>query len=109
MNNTVTNAATGIITVVDDGPGIFVAGNSTVTNGGSIAVGASGGGFAGGIVAINDFNTVINSAGASINVGSGAVGIIATGNDATVSNAGSIITVDRAGHVRAGRSCRDHQ
>nr|WP_249150321.1 autotransporter domain-containing protein [Bradyrhizobium sp. JYMT SZCCT0180] len=94
VNNTITNAATGIITVVDNGPGIFVAGNSAVTNDGSVTVGASGGGFAGGIVAINDFNTVTNSAGARINVGSGVAGIIAQGNDATVSNAGSITTVD---------------
>jgi len=93
INNTITNAATGNITVVDNGSGIFVAGNSTVTNAGSITVGPTAG-FSAGILAINDFNTVINSAGASINVGSGVVGAIMQGNDATVSNAGSITTVD---------------
>ena len=68
MNNTVTNAATGIITVLDNGNGIFVAGNSTVTNAGAIAIGATAGPAAG-IFAINDDNTIVNSAGAAISAG----------------------------------------
>jgi len=89
VNNTITNAATGVITVVDNGSGIFVAGNSTVTNAGAITIGPTVG-FAAGIVAINDFNTIINSAGAIIIAGDGADGISAQGNNAVVSNAGAI-------------------
>ena len=39
MNNTIVNAASGVITLGDDGVGIFVAGNSTVTNAGQITIG----------------------------------------------------------------------
>ena len=67
QNNAITNTATGIITVVDNGFGIFVAGNSTVTNAGAITVGPSFG--MAGIWAINDFNTIVNAAGATITVG----------------------------------------
>ena len=42
VNNTITNAATGIITVTDNGSGIFVAGNSTVMNAGSHSVALDG-------------------------------------------------------------------
>ena len=89
VNNTITNTATSIITVVDNGSGIFVAGNSTVTNAGAITIGPTVG-FAAGIFAINDFNTIINSAGATITAGDGAGGISAQGNSAVVSNAGAI-------------------
>ena len=95
VNNTITNAATGSITVVDNGSGIFVAGNSTVTNAGSITIGSSAGPAAG-IFAINDFNTISNVAGASITGGNGAAGIAVQGNDARVSNAGSINVADFA-------------
>jgi hypothetical protein len=94
-NNTITNTATGTITVVDNGSGIFVAGNSTVTNAGSITIGPTGGPAAG-IFAINDFNTINNAAGATITGGNGAAGIAAQGNDARVSNAGSINVGDAA-------------
>ncbi|MCK1514687.1 autotransporter domain-containing protein [Bradyrhizobium sp. 190] len=89
VNNTVTNTATGAITVIDNGNGIFVAGNSTVTNAGSITIGSAFG-FAAGILAINDFNTVINSAGGTIAVGDNAAGISAQGHSAVVTNAGAI-------------------
>lgn len=89
VNNTITNTATGIITVVDNGSGIFVAGNSTVTNAGSITIGPALG-LAAGVIAINDFNTIINAAGATIAAGDGAGGIIAQGNNAVISNAGGI-------------------
>ena len=92
QNNAVTNAATGIITVVDNGFGIFVAGNSTVTNAGAITVGPSFG--MAGIWAINDFNTIVNAAGATITVGDFTYGISVQGNDAKVSNAGSVVTTD---------------
>jgi hypothetical protein len=95
VNNTITNTATGIITVVDDGSGIFVAGNSTVTNAGAITIGDTIG-PAGGIFAINDFNTIINSAGATITGGNGAAGIAVQGDDARISNAGSIDVLDDA-------------
>ncbi|WP_334509969.1 autotransporter outer membrane beta-barrel domain-containing protein [Bradyrhizobium sp. AZCC 1693] len=95
VNNTITNAATGIITVVDNGSGIFVAGSSMVTNAGSITIGPSAGPAAG-IFAINDFNTISNAAGATITGGNGAAGIAATGDDARVSNAGSINVGDIA-------------
>jgi len=89
VNNTITNTASGVITVVDNGSGIFVAGNSTVTNAGAITIGPTVG-IAAGIFAINDFNTIINSAGAAIAAGDGAGGISAQGNNAVVSNAGAI-------------------
>ena len=47
MNNNVTNATTGVITVGDDSSGIFVAGNSTATNRGAITIGDSFGAAAG--------------------------------------------------------------
>ncbi|WP_244443257.1 autotransporter domain-containing protein [Bradyrhizobium sp. Ai1a-2] len=93
QNNTITNTVAGSITVGNTGNGIFVAGNSTVTNAGTITTGFS---FspAAGIFAINDNNTITNTAGASIAVGQGAAGISVQGNNALVSNAGSITTGD---------------
>ena len=93
VNNTVTNAATGIITIADNGNGIFVAGNSTVTNAGAIAIGATAGPAAG-IFAIDDDNTIVNSAGATISAGDLAVAIYMQGNRATVSNAGTLTVSD---------------
>ncbi|MGL4290769.1 MAG: autotransporter outer membrane beta-barrel domain-containing protein, partial [Phreatobacter sp.] len=89
VNNTITNAATGVITVGDDSSGIYVAGNSTVTNAGAIFVHDA---FspAAGIFAINDFNTLVNAAGATITGRDGAAGLALQGNDATVTNAGTI-------------------
>ena len=78
MNNTIVNAASGVITVGDDGVGIFAAGNSTVTNAGQITIGDAAGPAAA-IVAINDDNTVSNLAGATITVGLNAAGILAAG------------------------------
>jgi uncharacterized protein with beta-barrel porin domain len=95
VNNTITNTATGNITVVDNGSGIFAAGNSTVTNAGAITIGDAAGPAAG-IFAINDFNTISNAAGATITGGNGAAGIAVQGNDARVSNAGSINVGDIA-------------
>ena len=69
--------------------GIFVAGNSTVTNAGAITIGDAAG-PAGAIVAINDDNTVSNLAGATITAGLNADGILVQGNRAIVNNAGTI-------------------
>ena len=55
VNNTITNSASGTITGLDDTVGIYVVGNTIVTNAGAVTVGASAGG-SGGIVAINDSN-----------------------------------------------------
>jgi uncharacterized protein with beta-barrel porin domain len=93
QNNTITNTAAGSITVGNSGNGIFVAGNSTVTNAGTITTGFASSPAAG-IFAINDNNTIINTAGASITVGHDAAGIAAQGNNAVLSNAGSITTGD---------------
>ncbi|RZN22442.1 autotransporter domain-containing protein [Bradyrhizobium sp. Leo121] len=95
QNNTIINAATGSITIGDEGSAIFVAGNSTVTNAGTITMGVSLSPF-GAISAINDNNTLINAAGASIAVGDGAAGMSVQGNNAVISNAGSI-TLRQAG------------
>ncbi|MFC4921197.1 MULTISPECIES: autotransporter outer membrane beta-barrel domain-containing protein [Bradyrhizobium] len=89
VNNTITNAASGTITGLNNAFGIFVLGGSTVTNAGTVTVGASSG-LSGAIFAISDGNTVINTATGSISVGQRAVGIFAQGNTETVSNAGSI-------------------
>ncbi|MDN3277420.1 autotransporter domain-containing protein [Frankia sp. RB7] len=88
-NNTITNTASGTITGLDGAIGIYVFGNTTVTNAGAVTVGASLG-FSGGIFAINDGSTVINTATGSISVGQSAVGIFMQGASETVSNAGSI-------------------
>ena len=95
VNNTITNAASGTITGLTDTIGIYVFGNTTVTNAGTITVGSSSG-FSGGIFAISDGNTVINTATGSISVGQRALGIFMQGASETVSNAGSI-TVARFG------------
>ncbi len=89
VNNTITNSASGTITGLDDTVGIYVVGNTIVTNAGAVTVGASAGG-SGGIVAINDSNTITNTTTGRIALGLGAVGISAQGNTETVSNAGSI-------------------
>lgn len=89
VNNTITNAATGVITAGNNGLGIYVAGGSTVTNAGAITIGSTFG-LAAGIFAINDNNTVINAAGASITAGDGASGIVLQGNNGIVTNAGAI-------------------
>jgi uncharacterized protein with beta-barrel porin domain len=94
QNNAITNTATGTITVAGDGFGIFVAGNSTVTNAGAIIIGPSVGPPAAGILAISDFNTIVNAAGATITTGDFGYGIFVNGNDAKVSNAGSVVTSD---------------
>ncbi len=94
-NNTITNAATGVITVVNNGFGIYVAGDSTVTNAGAITVGPTPG--MAGIWAILHNNTIVNAAGATITAGSGTGGISVQGDDATVSNAGSVVTIDAPG------------
>jgi hypothetical protein len=73
---------------------IFVAGNSTVTNAGAIIIGPSVGPPAAGILAISDFNTIVNAAGATITTGDFGYGIFVNGNDAKVSNAGSVVTSD---------------
>ena len=95
VNNTITNAATGVITVGDNSSGVYVAGNSTVTNAGTILVHDA---FApaAGIFAINDFNTLINAAGGTITGRDGVGGLAVQGNDATVTNAGSITVRDSA-------------
>jgi uncharacterized protein with beta-barrel porin domain len=89
LNNTITNAATGTLTLGDGGIGIYGAGGNTVTNLGAIAIGA-GGGLSGGIIAINDGNTIVNAAGASISGGDSSQGIFAQGNNNTITNGGSI-------------------
>src|SRR6185436_1956916 len=89
VNNTIVNAASGIIILGDDSVGIFAAGNSTITNAGQITIGNAGGPVAA-IVAINDDNTVSNLAGATITVGNNADGIFLQGNRAIVNNAGTI-------------------
>jgi uncharacterized protein with beta-barrel porin domain len=91
QNSTITNTVTGSITVGNDGTAIYVAGNSTVTNAGAIRMGSSFS-LVGAISAINDNNTIVNAAGASITVGDGAAGILVQGNNAAASNAGSITT-----------------
>nr|WP_314954749.1 autotransporter domain-containing protein [Bradyrhizobium cosmicum] len=93
QNNTITNAATGTITGVDDSTGIVVFGGATVTNAGAITVGASTG-FSGGILAINNNNTVTNTATGTITVGQNAAGIFMQGDFQTVSNLGTIAAGD---------------
>lgn len=89
LNNTITNTASGTITGLNNAIGIYVFGNTTVTNAGVITVGAAAG-LSGGILAINDGNTVTNTATGTISVGQGAIGIFAQGNTETVANAGTI-------------------
>jgi uncharacterized protein with beta-barrel porin domain len=89
IGNTIVNSATGALTLGNNGVGVFVAGSSTVSNFGGITIGNSGG-FSGGIVAINDDNTVMNAAGASIAVGTNNLGILVQGNNARIANAGGI-------------------
>ncbi|MET4065772.1 uncharacterized protein with beta-barrel porin domain [Bradyrhizobium sp. S3.2.6] len=91
--NTITNAATGTITGTNDSIGIFAFGGATVTNAGAITVGDSTG-FSGGILAINNNNTVVNTASGTISVGQNAAGIFMQGNFQTVSNFGAITAAD---------------
>ncbi|QOZ72945.1 autotransporter outer membrane beta-barrel domain-containing protein [Bradyrhizobium arachidis] len=93
QNNTITNAATGTITGGDGASGIFGFGGATITNAGTITVGASAG-FSGGIMAISNNNTVVNTATGTITVGQFAAGIFLQGNVQTVSNFGSITAGD---------------
>ena len=93
VNNIITNTATGTITVGNNGVGIYAAGRSTVTNAGAITTGFAAG-PAGGVFAINDDNTVINSATGTITVGHHVAGIAVQGDRATVSNAGAITAGD---------------
>ncbi|AWM03955.2 autotransporter outer membrane beta-barrel domain-containing protein [Bradyrhizobium amphicarpaeae] len=89
LGNAITNTASGTITGLDGAIGIYVFGNTTVTNAGAVTVGVATG-FSGGIFAINDGNTVTNTATGTISVGQSAAGIFAQGNAETVSNAGVI-------------------
>ncbi|HEX9213929.1 MAG TPA: autotransporter domain-containing protein [Bradyrhizobium sp.] len=93
QNNAITNAVTGTITGSNDAIGILVFGGATVTNAGVITVGDSSG-FSGGILAINDNNTVTNTATGTISVGQNAAGIFMQGNFQTVSNFGVITAGD---------------
>ncbi|KJC42591.1 protein with a C-terminal OMP (outer membrane protein) domain containing protein [Bradyrhizobium sp. LTSP857] len=93
QNNTITNAATGTITGTNGAIGILVFGGATVTNAGAITVGDSPG-FSGGILAINDNNTVTNKATGTISVGQNAAGIFMQGNFQTGSNFGVITAGD---------------
>ncbi|WFU72399.1 autotransporter domain-containing protein [Bradyrhizobium sp. CB2312] len=95
QNNTITNAETGTITGGDSARGIFAFGGGTITNAGTITVGSSAG-FSGGILAISNNNTVVNTATGKITVGQFAAGIFLQGNVQTVSNFGSI-TAGNAG------------
>jgi uncharacterized protein with beta-barrel porin domain len=95
VNNTVTNAATGVITVGNNSSGIYVAGNSTATNSGAITIGDTFSAAAG-ILAINNFNTLVNAGGATITGGDGAAGLAVQGNDAKVTNGGTITVRDGA-------------
>ncbi|MBR0829315.1 autotransporter domain-containing protein [Bradyrhizobium manausense] len=88
-NSTITNTATGIITALNDSNAIFVAGNSTVTNAGSITIGDAAA-LGAGISAINDHNTITNTATGTITVGDNSFGVFMQGNFAVVSNAGTI-------------------
>ncbi|PIT05063.1 protein with a C-terminal OMP (outer membrane protein) domain containing protein [Bradyrhizobium nitroreducens] len=90
QNNTVTNTVTGSITGLADAIGVYLFGGATVTNAGSIAVGNSSGGPSGGILAINDSNSVTNTATGTITVGQNAVGIFMQGNFETATSLGSI-------------------
>ena len=93
QNDTITNAATGTITGADNSTGIYAAGGAIVTNAGSITVGNSTG-PSGGIVAINDANTVTNAATGTISVGQNSAGIFMQGQFQTVSNFGAITAAD---------------
>nr|WP_312015633.1 autotransporter domain-containing protein [Bradyrhizobium liaoningense] len=96
-NSTVTNTVSGIITALNDSNAIFVAGNSTVTNAGSITIGDAAA-LGAGIAAINDNNTITNTATGTIAVGQNGAGIFVQGNLATVGNAGTI----KAGQIGVG-------
>ena len=125
-NNTITNAATGTITVGDavsaPAVGIFVLDNNTVLNLGTIQVGTSCGCLpAGGIMAGNgntitnagsitggdfafgilggDGNTITNSG--AISMGLGGAGITAGDNNTITNAAGGIITVGDSPSVGA--------
>ncbi|MGY8637869.1 autotransporter domain-containing protein [Bradyrhizobium sp. 14AA] len=93
QNNTISNAATGTITGVADSMGIYAVGGATITNAGTITVGDSSG-FSGGILAINDNNTVTNTATGRITVGQNAAGIFMQGNFQAASNFGTITAGD---------------
>ena len=113
-NNTITNTATGTITVGQNAAGIFLQGDfqtvsnlgtitagdfgvgiavlgddSKVTNGGTITVGGSG--TAG--ISLQGDRATINQSGA-INVGLGGVAIAYTGSSSTITNSGQITGAD---------------
>lgn len=113
-NNTVTNTATGTITVGQNAAGMFLQGNfqtvsnlgtitagdfgvgiavqgddSKITNGGTITVGGSG---TAGIFIQGDRATVSQSG--TINVGLGGVAIAFTGSSSTITNGGQITGAD---------------
>ncbi|WP_240535280.1 autotransporter outer membrane beta-barrel domain-containing protein [Bradyrhizobium sp. YR681] len=85
-NNTITNTATGTITVGQNAAGIFLQGDfQTVSNSGSITAGD----FGVGIAVLGDDSKVTN--GGTITVGgSGTAGISMQGDRATISQSGTI-------------------
>ncbi|MBB4373991.1 uncharacterized protein with beta-barrel porin domain [Bradyrhizobium sp. cir1] len=93
QNNTISNAATGTITGISDSMGIYAVGGATITNAGTITVGDSSG-FSGGILAINNNNTITNTATGTITVGQNATGIFMQGSVQTASNFGAITAGD---------------
>lgn len=97
QNSTIINAAGGVITTLTDSYGIFVVGNNTVTNAGSITIGDATV-LGAGIAAADDNNTITNTATGTITVGANSAGIFVQGNFTTVGNAGTI----QAGLVGAG-------
>ncbi|WP_407115638.1 autotransporter domain-containing protein [Bradyrhizobium sp. LMG 9283] len=100
-NNTITNTATGRITVGQNAAGIFMQGNvQTASNFGSITAGDSGVGIA----VLGDDSKVTN--GGTITAGdSGAAGISVQGDRATISQSGTInIGVGGAGIAYSGSS-----
>ena len=88
LNNKVTN--TGTISGLVNAIGVYLFGGATVTNAGTITIGNSSGGTSGGIVTINDGNTVTNTATGTITVGQNAPGIFMQGNFETATNLGTI-------------------
>ena len=109
-NNTVTNAATGSITVGQNAAGIFMQGNfETVSNLGTIAAGSSGVGLAviGNDATVTNRGSIATGSGGSagisvqgdranvdqsgtINLGVGGAGILYTGFSSTIVNRGQI-------------------
>ncbi len=89
-DNTVTNTATGTITVGDDAVGIFVQGNhAMVSNAGALTAGDLGAGI---VLLLGNDAKVSNSG--TIAAGHDGAGISVQGDRATVSNVGAITTGD---------------